>query len=121
MIELREVIQQLLKSVHQSVFFHSAPSKIQYPYIVYDMEIYDLGEDVWLVTMEVDGWDDDKDSESLETLLSNINDQLNKTSIVTKNFAMIVALERIMPLSDEKDKTINRRRYVYEGRLYKRV
>lgn len=118
MIDLRKTIQSLIKAIHPRVYFHEAPkSETPYPYIVYDIEIYGLGEGNELVTLEIDGWDDNKDSLPLETLLENINNTFKELSIITDTFAITFSLDRILPLSDESDKAVNKRRYVYEGRL----
>jgi len=117
MIDLRKAIQPLIKAIHPSVYFHEAPKETPYPYIVYDIEIYGLGEGNELVTLEIDGWDDNKDSLPLETMLENINNTFKELSIITDTFAITFSLDRILPLSDESDKAVNKRRYVYEGRL----
>lgn len=120
MIELRTIIQGQLKSVHPRVYFQMAPETATFPYLVYDIvSINDDGESFQLVTLDVDGWDDEADTTALETLMQNVNQTLNKKTFVSGNSTVTFYLENKIPLTDDEP-TIKRRKYTYQGRLFER-
>lgn len=120
MIELRKIIQGQLKSIHPRVYSQAAPENAQFPYLVYDIvNIYDDGEDFQLVTLDVDGWDNNADTTALETLMKKVNQTLNKKTFVSGNSTVTFYLENKIPLTDDEP-TIKRRKYPYQGRLFER-
>lgn len=119
MIELRTIAQTQLKTVHSKVYFQAAPETATFPYLVYDLRVYDSGERHQLVTLDVDGWDNATDTTALETLMANINKRLNKLTVTTENIVVTFYLENKIALVDD-DPRIKRRKYIYQGRLYER-
>lgn len=121
MIELRTALQEYLKTLHQRVYFQGAPNNAKYPYIVYDIpSIVPDGEGYELITVDIDGWDsnDTGDTMSIENLMTNIN-ALDKKVLTTDNISVVFYLDNKLTVIDD-DKRIKRRRYTYQGKLYRR-
>jgi hypothetical protein len=118
MINIRTAIQTYLKSKSSRVYFQVAPDDAIYPYIVYDIiNIYDDGEETQLIALDVDGWDNNSDTTTLETLMQTVD--LNKQVLTTDNLSVAFFLENKIPLKDEEPQ-INRRKYTYTGKIYER-
>ena len=122
MKNLRELIHPFLKSIHPRVYFQVAPENAQFPYLVYDFtQITNDGEEFETVALDVDGWDMPAkgDTTELETLMQTVNNALNKKTLTAEGLAVTFYLDRKIPLRDD-NKDIQRRKYIYEGRLFGR-
>lgn len=119
MIELRTITQSQLKAVHPRVYFQVAPENEKFPYLVYDLRVYDSGENHQLVTLDVDGWGNSADTTTLETLMADVNKNLNKQTVITDNIVVTFYLENKLAMTDD-DPRIKRRKYIYQGRLFER-
>lgn len=118
MIEIRKAIHAHLKALTTySVYFQQAPDTAQFPYVVYDFRIYDNGENIQTITLDIDVWDNIKDTTRLENLAQAVN--INKTVISTDTLSVVFYLDSKIPLTDD-DPRIKRRRYSYTGYLYER-
>lgn len=117
MIEIRKLIHDRLKSIHPNVHFIKAPSNAPTPHLVYTVEVFDDGEGFQTITLDIDGWDIGSDSTTLEALMANVNNALNKTSVTADNLAVTFYLDRKIPMVEE-EKNLIRRLYMYQGRLY---
>lgn len=121
-IEIRKAIISSLKSAHPEVYFENPSSDAVFPYLVYDLP--NSSDDAALETfiLDVDGWDLPKtgDTTPLETLMYNVNQALNKKTVVVNNqFAMTFYLSNRLNLPDE-DKRIKRRKYIYQIRTHEK-
>lgn len=119
MINVRETLQVHLKLVHPRVYFLKAPNNAQFPYIIYEFELSDLGDETQMLTLDIDGWDNNSDTTPLETMMDNIHKSLNKKIMINNHLAVFFSLDRKLPLTDP-DPQIIRRKYIYHGRLYER-
>lgn len=120
MNELRTIIQGQLKAIHSKVYFQSAPTTAAFPYLVYDIvNIYDGGEGHQIVTLDVDGWDNQEDTTALETLMKSLNTGINKKTAVEGNTTVVFYLESRTTITDD-DPSIKRRKNTYQGRLFER-
>jgi hypothetical protein len=119
MINLRKVIQAHLKIIHPQLYFMQAPESAKFPYLVYQVEITTLGDDLQMVTLDVDGWDNKSDTTELETLMDKIKQSLHKQIMITPKLALFLDLDRRLTLTDT-DPRLNRRKYIFNGRLYER-
>jgi hypothetical protein len=119
MLELRKAIQSNLKAIHPRLFFLRAPEKSIFPYLVYTIEITNIEDNLQLVTLDVDGWDDNSDTIPLETLMEAVKQTFNKQIIINDKLAMFLDLDRRLTLTDT-DPRLNRRKYIFNGRLYER-
>jgi hypothetical protein len=119
MINIRKAIQAHLKSIHPQLYFMQAPESAKFPYLVYQIEITNLGDDLQMVTFDVDGWDNNSDTTELETIMDKVKQSLNKQIMITPKLAVFLDLDRRLTLTDT-DPRINRRKYIFNGRLYER-
>ena len=120
MKKFRELIHPYLKSIHPRVYFQVAPDSAEFPYLVYDFtQIVNDGEEFETVAVDVDGWDLTDDTTALETLMQTVNDALNKKTLTAEGLAVTFYLDRKLPLRDD-NKSIRRRKYIYEARLFGR-
>jgi hypothetical protein len=119
MINLRKAIQAHLKAIHPQLHFIQAPESAKFPYLVYQIEITNLGDDLQMVTLDVDGWDDNRDTTELEVLMDKVKQSLNKQIMITPKLALFLDLDRRLTLTDT-DPRLNRRKYIFNGRLYER-
>ncbi len=119
MIEVRKAIKSQLKSIHPHVYFLESPSNAKFPYLVYTIELTDLGDGLQMVTLDVDGWDNKDDTTALETLMSNVKSGLNRNIVINESLYMSFYLDRQLALTDENPQ-LNRRTNIFIGRLYER-
>lgn len=119
MIEIRKAVYNQLKAVHPRVYFLRAPETAVFPYLVYEMEITDLGDRLKLLTVDVDGWSHDPDTTDLENIMSNTKNRFDRAIIVNEKLVVNFYLDRQLALTDE-DPSIHRRKYIYQGRLFER-
>jgi hypothetical protein len=119
MINIRIAINNQLKAIHPRVYFMKAPETATFPYLVYELEITYIEDDLYMVSLDVDGWDKGNDTTALETLMRSVQKELKKTILINDNLAIFLEFDRAFPLTDP-DATINRRKYIFNGRLYER-
>lgn len=118
MNNVRTLIYTALKEIHPRVHFQSAPKKTEYPYLVMDFtNVFDDGESIQTIDLDVDGWDYSDDTTVLETLMDTVNQSLNKKNVVSENVTISFFLDRILFLTDD-DPLIKRRKYRYQVRLF---
>ena len=116
--ELRKVVTALLKQVNEKVFYEDADDETPYPYIVYEFNTIDLGnegrDDVILI---VNAWDKGRTAEQVEALADNIENALNGTNSPTKTVLPTFYLFNRDTIRDE-DKSIKRRELKFEIQNY---
>jgi len=122
MLELRKTIQATLKKVADRVYYLKANSSATYPYIVYSLEVYpQVGEDeLQLVTLQIDGWDNVADTSQIELLMKNVEDELKDNLIQNEKLSIRFKLDSKVPLFDDDNPSLSRRTFLYSGRLYER-
>lgn len=122
MIELRRALHSYLRSIHPRVYFQRAAETAQFPYLVYRFEVMDDGEGFQVITLDIDGWDRPAtgDTTELENLMAAANDGMNKATLGTQDLVVSFYLESKLPLLDDDDPKIHRRRYTYQGRMFER-
>jgi hypothetical protein len=119
MINVRKAIHANLKAVHPQLYFMKASNTATFPYLIYQIEITNIGDDMQMVTLDVDGWDDNNDTTELEVMMDKVKQSLNKQIMITDSLAMFLDLDRRLTLADS-DPRLNRRKYIFNGRLYER-
>lgn len=121
MIELRKALHAHIRSIHPRAYYQRAPDTAQFPYLVYRMEIYDDGEALQLITLDIDGWarPETGDTAELENLMTTVNAGMNKATLTTDSLVVSFYLENKLALLDD-DPKIHRRRYTYQGRMFER-
>jgi len=120
-IEIREIIQTALKSVHPRVYYRSAPDNKPFPYLVYDLPNSNDDGTLEQFVLDVDAWDSTNgDTTGLETLIDNADKSLHrKTITVDDNLAITFYRESRLTLTDD-DPNIKRRKYIYQIRTFER-
>lgn len=119
MQEIRKAIVSCLEAVHPEVYHLLAPEDAPFPYLVYTLEITDVGDDLKLVALDVDGWDKLDDSTRLEGLMKAVTNALNKNLVINSNLVLSIYLDRQLALTDD-DPSLKRRTNIFMGRLYER-
>ena len=120
MIEFRKAVLLKLKTIHPRVYFQSAPETATFPYLVFDFpSIPDDGEGREFAIVDVDAWDVNPDTTTLETLITSVNSALNKSTLTSGNMTATFYLDTKIPLTDD-DPLIRRRKYIYQARIFKR-
>ena len=119
-LEIRIAIQTLLKTLHSRVFFHVAPDTAIMPYIVFDFPNSVDSGILENFVLEVDLWDDNTDTTTLETLIDTIDAALHKKSIlVSDKIGIVIYRDNRLTLTDD-DPRIQRRKYIYQSRTYQK-
>jgi len=132
-IEIREIINIALKSIHPRVYYRSAPDKIEdpnnpgvfintpFPYLVYDLPNSTDDGTLEQFVLDVDAWDmPSGDTTALETLIDSADKSLHrKTITVDDNLAVTFYRETRLTLTDD-DPNIKRRKYIYQVRTFER-
>lgn len=119
MKQIRTVISEKLKSVHPKVHHLKAPTDAIPPYLVYQVSLQDLGDGLQLMTLDIDGWDTAEDTTALEDLMARVNELFNKKTIITDRLSVSIYTDRMLSITDD-DPRINRRKYIFQGRLFER-
>ncbi len=120
MIEIRKVLHPYLLALHSRVYFQRAPDTAQMPYLTYTFaNIRGEGEGRQILTLDIDGWDNKEDSTGLENLMSGIEAGLDRHVLAGTGIVAAFYLENKMPVLED-DRKIQRRRYIFQGRIYKR-
>ena len=120
MIDLRKAILVKLKASYPRVYFQSAPELASFPYLVFDIpSIYDDGEGTETATVDVDAWDNSADTTALETLITLVNAELNKSTLTSGDLTATFYLDTKIPLTDDVPE-IRRRKYIYQAKLHRR-
>lgn len=112
-IELRKDIYSLIKSGHERVFHRQASSTAQFPYIVY--RITDIGDSKEL---EIDYWDKNDSSETIENLADNIEKVLNEEVINSYEHSCAIYYNNDRKFVDDEDKNIQRINETFEIRYF---
>ena len=122
MIEIRKAVNAYLRSLYSNIFYMQAPDTAAYPYIVYTLEVYPDGEGGGIVDLEIDGWNLDLtgDTTVIENLMVLIN-SIDKETLVTDKLSVTFFNENMIPLLDDSDKAIQRRKYMYTGNLIRKI
>jgi hypothetical protein len=117
-IELRKAILSYLKSIHPRVYFQIAPEGAAFPYLVYDLPNSTDDAVMERFVLEVDGWDNSKDTTAVETLMDSVDKELHrKTVILINSISATFYRESRLSLLDD-DPRIRRRKYVYQVRTH---
>jgi len=120
-IEIREIINTALKTVHARVYYRTAPDTAVFPYLVYDLPNSTDDGTLEQFILDVDAWDmPSGDTTGLETLIDSADKSLHrKTITVDEVLAVTLYRENRLTLTDD-DPNIKRRKYIYQVRTFER-
>jgi len=120
-IEIRKMINTMLKSIHPRIYYRSAPDTAAFPYLVYDLPNSTDDGTLEQFILDVDAWDSTNgDTTILETLIDSADKSLHrKTITVDDNLAVTFYRENRLTLTDD-DPNIKRRKYIYQIRTFER-
>lgn len=119
MIELRKELNNVLKSIHSRSYFQRPPDDAQFPYVVYDLPSSNTIEDLEVLTLDVDVWDNKKDTTALETLTDQLDSTLHKYKVLHASFQFSIYRTTRLFLIDD-DPRLTRRRLSYQIRFFRR-
>ena len=120
-IEIREIIQTALKSIHSRVYYRIAPDTAVFPYLVYDLPNSADDGTLEQFVLDVDAWDDTNgDTTIVEILIDNADKSLHRKTITVDDvLAVTFYRESRLTLTDD-DPNIKRRKYIYQVRTFER-
>lgn len=117
--ELKSAIHGRLKMAHSRVYYQNAPTKVESPYLVYDLpNAIDQGgpPEVWV--LDVDGWDEGVDTAALDALMESVDSVLQRQTLVAGGARACVYRDiRLSPITEDNTE-LKRRRYTYQVRVY---
>lgn len=119
MLEIRKLLHSQLKAIHPRVYFLKAPKSAVFPYLVYSFELTNLEDGLNLLTLDVDGWDQNPDTIPLETMMDSVHASFKEANIVSDKLYVHFHTDRRLALTDD-DPSLNRRTNIYLGRLFER-
>lgn len=117
MIEIQKAITSLLKTIHERVYFENAEKNATFPYIVYNLP-YSNNEKPEIITLEINGWDKSESTIALDTLMSQINDELDKKTIYIGGKVACTIFRETRNNVEDPDQRFKRRRYTYQIRSF---
>jgi hypothetical protein len=119
-IDMRTALMTLLKTVHARVYFRIAPDNVAMPYVVFDLPNSIDGGALENFVLDIDFWDDDTDTTTIETLADSIDAVIHKKAIFVEDKVGFVMYRnnRLNPPDD--DPRIRRKKYIYQARSYQK-
>lgn len=119
MLELRKVLNSLLKTHHPRVYYQKATDKDQFPYIVYNLPNSFDNEQQEVFNLDVDIWDMDADTTTIETLTGQLWKAFNGYYHIDANIQFTTYRANRLTLEDD-DSNIKRRKLIFELRYFDR-
>lgn len=111
-IQLRKDIHNLLKSIHNNIFYRRAQHEDIYPHVVYTIkDIFNAK------VLSIDIWDKDSDTKIIEEIADNI-ENLKDTIITNENHTIVLYYNEDRRWIDDEDKDIERINMSFEIRYY---
>lgn len=119
MSDLRALFQRKLLEASAHVYFGTAPSSVEYPCIVWNLQELAYEDGLSLQELETDVMDYGEDTAPAEAIADDLQKHLDHFQTLTDAFEVSVYRERRQPLQ-ENDKLVIRRRLTFQVRLYER-
>lgn len=121
MIELREQIQAILKTIHPTIYSKNSIDIVDFPYMVYSTPNSFFIEDQEVFNLDIDIWDmpEDGDTTIIETLSNEVWNKLNKLKYIDENIQFSIYRMNRMNVENE-DKRIERRKLIFSLKFYDR-
>ena len=113
---IRTAIGAILAAVG-SAHYEDAPETATYPYLVFNLPNSIDSGTLEQFVLDVDGWDDDTNTTTLEALMYSVDQALHRRSIISGDLGLRIYRENRLVL-DEKESRLRRRKYIYQIRVY---
>lgn len=125
--DLRTAILIYLETKHSDVYYNIADKKENMPYVVFNLPFSVPSFNREDYTLELDVWDDSKDTTVIENLTDSIDGNgevfnpsgLHRLSIDADSFIAKIYRSSRQSVEDT-DKSIKRRRMIYTVEVYKK-
>lgn len=119
MLELRKVLNSLLKTHHPRVYYQQATDKAQFPYIVYNLPNSFDNEQQEVFSLDVDIWSMGADTTDIEVLAGRLWKVLNGYYHIDTNIQFTTHRATRLVLEDDNP-DIKRRKLIFELRYFDR-
>ena len=119
MSDLRALFQRTLLEASAHVYFGTAPSSVEYPCIVWNLQELAYEDGLSLQELEANVMDYGEDTAPAESIADDLQQRLDHFQTLEETFEVSVYRERRQPLQ-ENDKLVIRRRLTFQVRLYER-
>lgn len=125
MVNFIKSIRDYLLTKSDRVYFQRAPDTAPFPYVVFDLPTSNDTRPSQDFYLEIDGWDNNQDTNALENLIDSIDgdgDNLNPTGLNNKTLSTVDVTATFHRQNrgniPDEDKRINRRQLRYSVRVY---
>jgi hypothetical protein len=119
MIEIRKSIVAELMAVHPRVYFVTAPTDAEFPYLIYSVEATDLGDGLQMITLDVDVWDQKADTTDIENLMDQVKSRMDRALFINDELYLKFYLDRQLAI-EMAEIGLNRRTNIFTARHYER-
>ncbi|TYS68658.1 hypothetical protein FZC76_06845 [Sutcliffiella horikoshii] len=119
MIELRNALKPLLTLHYPKVYYQKVPDIIIYPHVVYDLPTSFVDEDIEVFNLDVDIYDNNLDTTSIEEISDKFWRGLDKARYLDENIQFTIYRENRLPPINT-DTNINQRKLIFQLRYFDR-
>lgn len=119
MNDVRALFQRKLLESCAHVYFGSAPSSVEHPCIVWNLQELAYEDGLSLQELEADVMDYGENTAPAEAIADDLQHRMDHFQSLEETFEVTVYRERRQPLQ-ENDKLVIRRRLTFQVRLYER-
>ena len=116
-IKIKTDINNFLESITPNVFYGTADKDAKYPFVVFDLTNSTDDGVMERFILEIDGWDNNKDTTDLETMMSKIDKGLHRRTVVIDDIFLTFYRENRLTVHDDNP-NLRRRQYVYQIRVH---
>ena len=115
--DIRTTIQTLITSAHPRSYFETAPINAVYPYVVCELPNSIDDGSLEQFVLDVDGWDKSKSSLAIEAVMTAVDANLHRKTVVVNGMSITIYRENRLSLVDDEPQ-IRRRKYIYQVRTF---
>jgi len=119
MIELKQALYELLESVHARVYHKKANDQAVFPYLVYSISNSLVNGDQETFIMDVDVWDDDPDTTSIDTISDAVWKKLHKHHHLDDDIQFSIYRQTRFSVEDD-DNRLGRIKMTFEIKYFDR-
>lgn len=118
MIELRKVINRILKEYLSSVHYQQAPDTALFPYLTYEFMPSFTDGHIEIIPFDVDIWDERSDTTELEEVNDKIWKAFDRLIYNDANIQFSIYREGRQPIIDEAQPNLRRRKLSFQLRYF---